>query len=73
MHDRQSVYDRYLIMIKDIKKLKRLDMTMHKELLVDLILQSLFSLYGLFMVNYYMNDHLSILSKLVKVLLTKKS
>ena len=44
-HDGQSVYDRYLIMIEDIKELKRLNMTMHKELLVDLILQFLFSLY----------------------------
>ena len=46
MRDGQSVYDYYLIMIKDIKELKRLDMTMHKELLVNLILQSFFSLYG---------------------------
>ena len=46
MHDGQSVYDRYLIMIEDIKELKRLDMTMHKKLLMDLILQSLISLYG---------------------------
>ena len=38
MHDGQSAYDCYLIIIKDIKKLKRLDMTMHEELLVDLIL-----------------------------------
>ena len=46
MHDRQSVYDRYLIMIKNIKELERLDMIMHKELLMDLILWSLISLYG---------------------------
>ena len=45
MCDGQSVYDRYLIMIKDIKELKMLDMIMHKELLMDLILQSLISLY----------------------------
>ena len=38
MHDGQSVYDHYLTIIKDIKELKRLDMTMHKELLIDLIL-----------------------------------
>ena len=44
MYDGQSVYDHYLIMIKDIMELK--NMTMHKELLVDLILRSLFSLYG---------------------------
>ena len=46
MHDGQSVYDHYLIIIKDIKELERLDMTMHKELLMDLILRSLISLYG---------------------------
>ena len=46
IRDGQSVYDRYLIMIKDIKELKRLDIIMHKELFVDLILQSLFNLYG---------------------------
>ena len=46
MRDGQSVYDRYLIIIKDIKELKRLDMIMHKELFVDLILWSLINLYG---------------------------
>ena len=45
MHDGQSVYDHCLMMIKDIKELKRLNMTIHKELLVDLIMRSLFSLY----------------------------
>ena len=33
MHDGQSLYDHYLIMIEDIKESKRLDMTMHEELL----------------------------------------
>ena len=37
MRDGQSVYDYYSIMIKDIKEFKKLNMTMHKELLVDLI------------------------------------
>ena len=46
IHDGQSVYDCYSIMIKDIKELKRLDMIMHKELFIDLILRSLISLYG---------------------------
>ena len=46
MHDGQLVYDHYLIMIKDIKELKKLDMIMHNELLKDLILQSLISLCG---------------------------
>ena len=72
MHDGQSVYDHYLIMIKDIKELERLDMTLHKELLVDLILRSLFNLYESFMVNYHLNDNLGILFELVKVLVTKE-
>ena len=46
MHDGQSVYDHYLIMIKKIKELERLDMIMHKKLLMDLILRYLISLYG---------------------------
>ena len=46
MRDGQPVYDRYLIMIKDIMEPKRLDMIMHEELLMDLILQSMISLYG---------------------------
>ena len=46
MCDGMLVYDHYLIMIKDIKELKRLDMIMHMDLLVDLILWSLISLYG---------------------------
>ena len=43
--DGQLVYDRYLIMIKNFKELKMLDMIMHKKLLMDLILQFLISLY----------------------------
>ena len=31
MHDKQSVYDRYLIMIEDIKVLEKFDTTMHKK------------------------------------------
>ena len=46
VHDGQLVYDHYLIMIKDTKELKRLDMIMYKELPMDLILRSLISLYG---------------------------
>ena len=48
MRDGQFVHDHYLIMIKDIEKLKKLDITMHKELLVDLIMQSLLVSYGSF-------------------------
>ena len=46
MCDGQFVYDHYLIMIKDIEKLEKLDMTTHKGLLVDLIMQSFSDSYG---------------------------
>ena len=60
-------------MIEDIKELEKLDMTIQKELVVDMILQSLTILYGQFMVNYHMNNHYSILSKFVNILVTKES
>ena len=41
MHDGQSTNDHCLTMIKDIEELEKLDVIMHKELLVDLIMQSL--------------------------------
>ena len=41
MHDGQSVHDHGLTMIKDLEKLEKLGMTMHKELQTDLIPQSL--------------------------------
>ena len=72
MHDRQSVHDHCLIVIKDIKELEKLDMTMHKKLLVDLIIQSLPIVYGQFMINYHINNLDSTLSGLIKILVTKK-
>ena len=59
-------------MIKDIEELKKLDIIMHKKLLVDLIMQSLLILYGQFMVNYDMNNPDSILSGWVKIFVTKE-
>ena len=44
--ERHSVHDHCLTMIKDLKELEELGMTMHKKLQVDLILQSLTSSYG---------------------------
>ncbi len=41
MHDGQYVHDHGLTMIKDLEKLEKLGMTMHKELQTDLIPQSL--------------------------------
>ena len=38
MCDGQFVHDHYLTMIKDIEELEKLDVTMHKKLLMDLIL-----------------------------------
>ena len=41
MHNGQSVHYHGLTMIKDLEKLEKLGMTMHKELQTDLIPQSL--------------------------------
>ena len=38
MRNGQFVYDHLLIMINDVEELEKLNMAMHKELLVDLIL-----------------------------------
>ena len=46
MREGRSVHDHCLTMIKDLEELEKLDMTMYKELHVNLILQSLTSLYG---------------------------
>ena len=57
-------------MIKDLKELEKLNMTMQEELQVDLILQSLTSLYGQFIVNYHMNKIDCILTELLNILVT---
>ncbi|XP_010930442.1 uncharacterized protein [Elaeis guineensis] len=70
MHDGQSVYDHSLTKIKDIKELQKLNMTIHKDLLVDLILQSIPDSYGQFIVNYHKNKIESTLSELLNMLVT---
>ena len=56
-------------MIKDIEELEKLNMTMHKKLLMDLILQSL--IHSLW--NYYMNKYYSTLTELINMLVNKGS
>ena len=46
MCEGQSVHDHCLAMIKDIEQLEKLDMSMSRDLQVDLILHSLPSSYG---------------------------
>ena len=70
MHDRQSVNDYCLIMIKDIGELQKLGINMDKELQVDLILQSLSNSYRQFIMNYYMNKIDSTLSELLNMQVT---
>ena len=48
MHDGQSVYDHCMIMIKDLEELEKLGLNMQRELKVDLVLQSLISLFRQF-------------------------
>ena len=68
MHDGQSVHDHYLIMIKDIKELQKLEIMIDKELQVNLILQSLSYSYGQFIVNYHTNKIDFTLSELLNML-----
>ena len=77
MREGQSVHDHGLTMIKDLEKLEKLGMTMHKELQTDLIPQSLPASYEQFIVNYHMNktvcNKTELLNKLVTTLETLKS
>ena len=52
-------------MINDTKELEKLDMTMHKKLLMDLILQFLINMSSLW--NYYMNKYYSNLTELFNI------
>ena len=70
MNQRQSVYDYHLIMIKNLEELEKLDMTMHRELQVDLILQSFIGSRGQFIVNYHMNKIDYTLTELLVMLVT---
>ena len=71
MHDGKFVHDHYLTMIEDIEELEKLDVIMHKKLLMNLILQSLIHMDRLW--NYYMNKYYSILTELINMLVTKGS
>ena len=46
MHEGQSIHDHCMTMIKDLEELEKLKLNMQRELKVDLILQSLISLFG---------------------------
>ena len=46
MHDGQSVYDHYLMMIKDLEELEKLSLKLDQDLQTDIILQSLTDAYG---------------------------
>ena len=70
MYDGQSVHEYYLIMIKDLEKLEKLDMSMDKELQIDLILQSLIDSHGQFVVNFHRNKIQCIIYELVNMLVT---
>ena len=70
MHERQSIHEHCLTMIKDLEELEKLDLTIQKKLQVDLILQFLTSSYGQFIINYHMNKLDCALLKLVNMLVT---
>ena len=58
------------MMIKDFEELEKLDMSMDKDLQVDLILQSLTDSYRQFIVNFYMNEIQCTIYELVNMLVT---
>ena len=51
----QSIYEYRMIVIKDIEEFGKLGLDIQKDLLMDLILQSLMSSYSQFIVNFHMN------------------
>ena len=65
---RQFIHDHCLSMIKDLTELEKLEMTMHNELHVHLMQQSLSSSFGQFIVKYHMNKIDSTLQKLLNML-----
>ena len=70
MREGQSVHDHCLTMIKDLEELEKLGMSMHKELQIDLILQSLPDSFGQFIVNYHMNKIECTKTELLNMLVT---
>ena len=61
-----------MTMIKDLEELEKLGLNVQREIKIDLILQSLTSSFGQFIVNYHMNKLDCNLSKLVNMLITAK-
>ena len=59
-----------MTVIKDIEELEKLGLDMQKELQMNLILQSLTSLYSQFIINFYMNKFDCIIPELVNILIT---
>ncbi|XP_073112285.1 uncharacterized protein [Elaeis guineensis] len=73
MHDGQSVREHYLTMIKNLEELEKLDMSIDKELYIDLILQSLTDSFVQFIVNFHMNKIQCTITELVNMLVTTES
>ena len=59
-----------MTIIKNLEELEKLRLTIQRELKIDLILQSLTSLFGQFIINYHMNKLDCNLSELVNLLVT---
>ena len=55
MREGQLVHEHCITVIKDIKEVEKLGLNMQKKLQMDLILQSLISLYSQFIINFHMN------------------
>ena len=70
MREEQSVHDHCMTMIKNLEELEKLELSMQRELKVDLILQSLTSSFGQFIINYHMNKLDCNLSELINMLVT---
>ena len=68
----QSVYEHCMIVIKDIEELRKLRLEIQKELQIDLILQSLTSLYSQFIMNFHINKLHCTIFKLINMLVTMK-
>ena len=59
-----------MTVIKDIEELGKLRLDMQKKLQMDLILQSLMSLYSQFIINFHLNKLECIIPELVNMLVT---
>ena len=70
MRDGQSVQDHCLMMIKDLKELKKLGVKLDLDLQDDIILQSLTDAYGQFIMNYHIHKLQNFLAELMNMLVT---